>query len=213
MKKIITICLLLLAGYSTLSNASVVNVISSNGAFAGNSVASLTSLSLLSDTQIASNLSDNDARTYLFGSDSNGTVSTASLTLGFQDTFSNQAGDDISFFFMGGTSEINSMQICFTSNCDPTTSSIFNSSFINGVNVNIGDGNTYALSIISFDLTDFGFASSATLDQFSIDIIAGGYNRLASIDNLNTITAVPVPAAAWLFLSGLSLFGWFGRRK
>lgn len=205
--------MLLLASYSTFSSASVVNVISSNGAFAGNSAGNLTALSLLSDTQIATNLSDNDAGTYLFGSDSGGSISTATLSLSFQNTLSNQAGNDLSFFFMGGTTEVNSMQICFTANCDPTTSSMFNSSFINGVNVDIGDGNTYALSVINFDLSNFGFASAATLDQFTIDIIAGGYNRLAGIDNLNTVTTVPLPAAVWLFLSGLSIFGWFGRRK
>jgi len=213
MKNIKIITLAFLAFYSSFSSANTINVISSNGAFAGNSALNLTTVSLLTtDTQIANNLNDNDAGTYFFGSSLGGTVSTATLTLEFQDTVINQSGADLAFYFMGindVTDTINSMTACFSNGCSPTDTSTYNADLL-PLGVDIGDGDIYALSVITFDLSDFGFASGEALDQFSIDIIAGDHNRLSGID---TITAVPLPAPLLLFISGLSLFGWFGRRK
>jgi len=195
--------------YSTQSAASAVNILSSNGIFAGNSASDLSTLSLLSDAQIADNLSDNDAATYLFGSSNNGTTS-AQLDLQFVDNVYNQAGNDIAFYFVGGTTELNSMRICFSSNCVPTGN--YDAGFIDSLAVSI-DGTNYALSAVVLDLSDFGFADNQLLGDFSIDLIAGGYNRLASIDSLNNVSAVPLPAAAWLFITGLGALGLISRRR
>ncbi|MCW8935884.1 MAG: VPLPA-CTERM sorting domain-containing protein [Gammaproteobacteria bacterium] len=209
MNKLIIIGLALIATCSTTVNASTVNVLSSDGLFAGNSASNYSAVSLLTNSQIASNLSDNDAATYLFGSSNNGTT-TANLTLSFQNAVSNQAGDDISFYFMGGSQEINSMAICFTDNCNPTQ--IFNASFIDNLAVSFG-GVNYALSVISIDLSTFGFANNQSLNNFSIDLLAGGYNRLASIDSINSPSPIPLPPAFFLFLSGLAGLGLVYRRK
>lgn len=209
MKTPLTLFFTLLFAYATQASASSVNVISSNGLFAGNSSSNLSSLSLLSNTQIASNLSDNDAATYVFGSANNGTTS-AQLDLQFVDNVYNQAGNDIAFYFVGGTTELNSMRICFSSNCVPTDT--FDAGFINSLAVSI-DGTNYALSAVVLDLSDFGFADNQLLGDFSIDLIAGGYNRLASIESFNNVSAVPLPAAAWLFITGLGALGIISRRR
>lgn len=207
--KSLALSISLLLASTTLATASPVTVLSSDGLFAGNSSSDLGTLSLLSDAQIASNLSDNDAATYLFGSANNGTTS-AQLDLQFVDNVYNQAGNDIAFYFVGGTTELNSMRICFSSNCVPTET--FDAGFINSLAVSI-DGTNYALSAVVLDLSDFGFADNELLGDFSIDLIAGGYNRLASIDSLNNVSAVPLPAAAWLFITGLGALGMISRRR
>jgi len=209
MKKSLIICLALFASYSSLLNASTINVISSNGLFAGNSAAQLTAVTELTDAQIANNLSDSNLATYLFGSNANNTVS-ADLTLQFENTVVNQTGADIAFYFMGGSTETNTMSICFSSNCDT-----INATIIDELGVTFGGepAVNFALSAITIDLSAFGYAEGAALDQFSIDLIAGGYNRLAGIDSLNTVSAVPLPAAAWLFIAGLSALGVVSRRR
>lgn len=209
MIKPLTLLITLLFAYSTQATASTVNVLSSNGMFAGNSASNQGTQSLLSDTQIANNLSDNNAATYLFGSSNNNTTS-AQLNLQFANDVYNQAGNDLAFYFVGGTTELNSMRICFSSNCVPTES--YDAGFITSLAVTI-DGTNYALSAVVLDLSDFGFSDNALLGDFSIDLIAGGYNRLASIDSLNSVNAVPLPAAVWLFITGLGALGLISRRR
>lgn len=212
MNKSLTLLIALLFTCSTQATASTVNVLSSNGSFAGNSTSDQATLSLLSDAQIAGNLSDNDAATYVFGSSANGTITSAQLDLQFVDNVYNQAGNDIAFYFVGGTTELNSMRICFSSNCAPTGN--YDAGLIGSHLVSIDDGNDpYTLSAVVLDLSDFGFADNELLGDFSIDLIAGGYNRLASIDSLNNISAVPLPAAAWLFITGLGALGFISRRR
>jgi len=209
MKKSLIICLALFTSYSSLLNASTINVISSNGLFAGNSAAQLTAVTELTDAQIANNLSDSNLATYLFGSNANSTVS-ADLTLQFENTVVNQTGADIAFYFMGGSTATNTMSICFTSNCDTINATIIDEF---GVTFGGEPAVNYALSAITIDLSAFGYAEGEALDQFSIDLIAGGYNRLAGIDSLNTVSAVPLPAAAWLFITGLGALGIVSRRR
>jgi hypothetical protein len=199
----------LLFVYSTQATASTVNVQSSNGAFAGNTASDLGTVSLLSDAQIASNLSDNDAATYLFGSSINNTTS-AQLDLQFVDSVYNQAGNDIAFYFVGDTTESHSMNICFSNNCTPN--STLSAAFIDGYTMSIAGAN-YDMFAVVLDLSDFGFADNELLGDFSIDLIAGDHNRLASIESFNNVSAVPLPAAAWLFITGLGALGFISRRR
>ncbi len=213
MKKFLSILLVAIAAPCTLQvNASTVNVISSNGSFYGND------LTPLSNEQLSASLSDADMATYFFGSDTDG-QSNASLTLEFASTVSNTAGDDFAFYFMGGSDEINNINVCFTSNCTPDTRNTLTAAFSTEYHVTL-NGTNYALSAVSIDLSDYNFAENEVLGEFTIDLIAGGHNRLAGIEALasyniqspSTVTPVPVPAALWLFLSGLGLLGLIKRK-
>jgi len=215
MKKLLVLGAVLLSSISAVSNASVVNVSASNGVFAGNSSTSLGNLTALNNAQIANNLGDSDQATYLFGSNSGGSVTNAELTMSFADTVFNQAGNDLAFYFVGDgvtANKNNSMQICFGASCS-LGATVYNATLITGLGVDIG-GTNVEWSVASFDLSDFGFAADAALGDFTIDIIAGGYNRLSDVSSLNaSVSAVPVPAAVWLFASGLLTMLGVARRK
>ena len=143
MKKLLVLGAVLLASLSAASNASVVNVSASNGVFAGNSAAALGALTALSNAEIANNLGDSNQATYLFGSNSGGTVSNAELTLSFADTVYNQAGNDLAFYFVGDgatANKLNSMQICFGAGCS-LGASVYDATLINGLGIDIGGTN------------------------------------------------------------------------
>lgn len=213
MKNFLSILLVALAPCTMQANASVVNVLSSNGTFAGNSAGDLTTVSELSNAQMSANLSDSDMASYFFGSDINGQTN-ASLTLEFASSIANTSGDDFAFYFMGGSEEINNMSVCFTSNCTPDTSAPLTAAFSTEFHAII-DGVNFAISAVSIDLSDYNFAENEQLGEFTVDLLAGGYNRLAGIEALAVdipTTVVPVPAAFWLFASGLGLLGLLKRK-
>ncbi len=219
MKKLVGLGAALLISFATTSQASIVSVNGSNGLFAGNSSADEATITALSNAQIASNLSDDSQATYVFGSSNGGTVN-AQLDLSFAETVYNQAGNDLAFYFVGDgvtVNKTNSMQICFGTNCDLGTTT-YDATIVDGLGITIAD-TSVEWSVALFDLSDFGFAEEAALGDFTIDLIAGGYNRLADIRSLNTVltapepSPVPVPAAVWLFASGLLAMAGVARRK
>jgi len=63
-----------------------------------------------------------------------------------------------------------------------------------------------ALSAIFVDLKDLGVSS---LTNFNVTLGEGVFLTAAGA----LTSPVPLPAAAWLFLSGLGMFGWFARCK
>jgi hypothetical protein len=75
----------------------------------------------------------------------------------------------------------------------------------------VGPGYNYAW-LDTFDLSSYATlmdgANTITVDVFN----PGGDGWVLDYSKL-TITAVPVPAAVWLFGSGLGLLGWFRRRQ
>jgi len=68
------------------------------------------------------------------------------------------------------------------------------------------------LFVDSVTLTTFNLYSSwSNLEQLIIDPLSGG-NIAIAVDNIAVTTAVPVPAAFYLFGSGLGLLGWLRRK-
>jgi hypothetical protein len=78
------------------------------------------------------------------------------------------------------------------------------------------------LSNFDYRLADGGGGSASDLAQLPGGVLSNvtrvdfnahrGIYDLVSIDNI-VVSAVPVPAAIWLFGSGLGLLGWFRRRQ
>jgi len=66
------------------------------------------------------------------------------------------------------------------------------------LSVPVGTGDWLNLEIVSFNAVGDGFGF--------------GGQTIVQIDNI-VVSAVPVPAAAWLFGSGLAALGWMRRRK
>ena len=67
---------------------------------------------------------------------------------------------------------------------------------------------------ISFQEQSFAFDSSWTnlaSVEFVFDTVSSFNLQIGFVDNIS-VTAVPIPAAAWLFASGLALLGWFKRK-
>ena len=68
----------------------------------------------------------------------------------------------------------------------------------------------------SLTLTSYGLGGGWTnLQSLTITPlnVAGFGNLAVAVDNISVSSAVPVPAAVWLFGSGLGLLGWFRRKK
>jgi hypothetical protein len=64
-----------------------------------------------------------------------------------------------------------------------------------------------ANDIDTYDLSGLGLSGLSTVDFVAAD------RAVFEIDNIVLATVVPIPAAVWLFGSGLGLLGWFRRRQ
>jgi hypothetical protein len=61
--------------------------------------------------------------------------------------------------------------------------------------------------IDTYDLSSLGLSGLSAVDFVAAD------RAVFEIDNIVLATVVPIPAAVWLFGSGLGLLGWFRRRQ
>jgi hypothetical protein len=73
-----------------------------------------------------------------------------------------------------------------------------------------GDGQVQTTFTVG-DAWDTYYLDSAWQNLYSVELVAYT-SALPAIDNI-TINVVPIPAAVWLFASGLGLLSWFRRRQ
>ena len=124
-----------------------------------------------------------------------------------------QNGDGISLVFCPGCS------ITFQQNAG-LAFDLLNADLLNSsagaltVTGNLAGGGTVQTLIPSetdFNFRNYSFDSSwSNLTSVVIQSDGGGVG--AGIDNI-AVNVVPIPAAAWLFASGLGLLGWLNRRQ
>ena len=174
-------------------------------------------------TDSPAQLTDDSETTYLAAMP-NASNTSFEFELGFSNVnVINEAGADLVFFFLWDQSN-----------------NIANVS-INGFNQNLifqdvvnADSSLYTANNVMWDgvlqaniklmvgeinLDDFGFTSgqiltnSVNLNLDALDGITPMALSLVGAINSTPITPIPLPAPLLMLLSGLGLFGWFGRRK
>ena len=218
MKKIIFTIAALLSTYATSVHAvSVGPYILDDAATASR----VTAVSNIASTNGAAALEDLSLTTFMTRYELSS--SNASVSLEFDSSlFNSAAGDDLAFYFIRAADE-------------PTTS-IFDLS-INGIKNNYAastqtyvdtadgltknysvpfDGGSAEMLIATIDLGDFGIFGTESINALTVSDIdftdrlalVGGFNLAA-----DTPSPVPVPAAAWLFITGLLSLGFVSRRK
>lgn len=163
-------------------------------------------------------ITDGLANTYI-----KGTSIDAGVSLGFGNTsLSNQAGDDLALFFITASntvtlnigessSTLTSSQL-FVNPADPFTD-IGEKYLVTDIQLASGGFGTADLSVIFIDLEDFGIGLNESLTN--IDLLLGNNQSLMTyaVGMHGQVSAVPVPAAAWLFLTGLGALGFISRRR
>jgi len=216
---------LLLISALTLASSQVLAASISVGPYLLEADAAATSASFTGSVfeNVSGAISDNLVDTYI-----KGTSADAAVTLGFNNiSLSNQDGNDLALFFLsadntvsinlnGTTQAYNSNQLFVNPN-DPFTD-IGKKYLVE--NVALPDGTTgfFDLSVVFVDLDIFNIGLNQSLNNLTIDLGNGSsfMNYAIGLNGAVTsppVTAVPVPAAFLLFLSGLTGLGLFSRRK
>jgi len=187
-----------IAGQAFDDSAFVSNVSVSSGSF--NSFDASTGDSI----SITDALTDTSLNTYA------ASVGTSSLDMSFSTNIYNGTGNDLAFFF-NGYGINNHINLTIGSETIAYTAEVL--WFDESSNLAYSGGGQ-ALAGIFVNLDDFiqsDFTNSA-LDTFNVSIAHD--NWLSVVSGYNILpTPVPVPAAVWLFLSGLSVLGLIKRRK
>jgi len=168
-------------------------------------------------------LTDSAGWTFLGAVNGQGSVG---VNLGFtNDNIVNGTGADLALFFLFDQSNnSNSVSINGTSHTLlPTDYLDVNSSggtlqVANGVAWNGGTLDNVKLTVALIDLSNFGVADNALSNSLSVslDMTDPNPNQISSLSlvgGINTTSVVPVPAAVWLFGSGLIGLAGISARK
>lgn len=141
---------------------------------------------------------------------SGSTQNTMSMSLGFNSPVTNQTGNDLTFFFVGGgTGNAFDLTIGSTTMSYNTSTVLYTDETNQFVYTAITDVGEFALSAIFVDLDSYGISSLTDMD---ITLGKGAYLALVG-GNPATVSEVPLPAAAWLFITGLGALGLISRRR
>ena len=168
---------------------------------------------------VSGSISDNLVNTYI-----KGTSADAGVSLNFDNTaLSNQAGDDLALFFITAnntvtlnigdeSNSLTSSQL-FVNPADPFTDINDGKYMVEDVLTAAGTLGTYDLSVIFIDLDNYGIGLNESLNN--IDLLLGNSQSYMTyaVGMHGTVSAVPVPAAVWLFITGLGALGVVSRRR
>lgn len=144
----------------------------------------------ISGVQLESDITDISAGTWVAGD-----LGTESLDLRFgQTTVINGAGNDLAVFLVGDGTRIDVSLI------DHSATSIRYFGVDTGYDVVLGS-TSYKLEVALIDLDDFGLSAGELMGDLRLENFWFSVSMAASLGS--TVTAVPVPAAAWLFGTGL----------
>lgn len=212
MKKLLITITVLLGSYAHLASAASVGPYILD---ASQTASSVTAASNVAATNGAASITDLSLTTYFVGNPSNGSVG-----LGFANSLFNGTGDDLAFYFIRANGEPDSAAFDLTIN--GSTHNYAASLFTYTENgetkkyqVDFGVG--FAdLFIATVELGDFGITGNDFINSLTVSAL-DSTDRLALVGGFNltaeTPVVVPVPAAIWLFITGLMSLGIVSRRK
>lgn len=214
MKKILLTITALLGAYAHSANAASIGPYIFD---ASQTASSITAASNVAATDGASSLTDLSLTTYFEGAPSNGSVS-----LGFSNSLFNRTGDDLAFYFLRANGEPDSAAFGLNINGSIGTDNYAASLFTyieDGISKKYQvafDAGYADLFIATVDLGDFGITGNDFINSLTVSDL-DSTDRLALVAGFN-LTAeapvvVPVPAAIWLFITGLGALGMISRRR
>ncbi len=208
MKKYILSTLFVLAGGLSAS-ASAVSLDVSDYQFVS-SATTADAFGQSGSTSVAGAITDVDLSSFIYVP-SGSEFPSMEISLGFDSAVADQTGTDLSFFFIGGGTSnsidlsiggtnisYNASEILYT---DATQNFVYTTTTSSGVE--------YALSAIFVDMSDFGVSS---VTDMTVTLDKGNYLSLVAA-NPAPVSPVPVPAAVWLFATGLLAMAGVARRK
>jgi len=213
MKKLFA--MLCLALFSQLSSATAVDVpgysFAAFGQYAGSSSGTFTT----NYGTLASSIGDHSAATWVMDGENVGGTQVnvdpnAFIDLSFDTNIFDGVGADLSVFFAGAPPHNIGLTLFANGGSQSDTISYGNPTY---TTYNIDDPNnaTWGIYVLDIDLADFNFLGSSPVETIRLNI--GNASAVPSFIGAYNTSPIPVPAAVWLFGSGLLGLVGVARRK